>query len=53
MAWWAWLLVDLFLLAVAAAVTVRVGWHTWQRFRRTLRSLSLLDIPAVERPVRE
>ncbi len=52
MAWWAWLLVDLVLVATAAAVAVRVGWRTWKRFRVTLRSLTSLDIPAVEHPVR-
>jgi hypothetical protein len=53
MPWWAWLLVDLFVVVVAAGITGWVGWRTWKVLRLTMRRIAALDIPKVERPLRE
>lgn len=51
MPWWAWLLVDLFLVLAALSVVVIVGFGFYRRGRAFLRMIGDLDIPKVERPL--
>jgi hypothetical protein len=52
MPWWAWLLLDLFLVGASAAFVVVIGVRFYRLTRMFLTSLGQLDVPKVERPVK-